>query len=137
MTDGTAPAITRVDACARKMAKAQCWDHEIAAGLVIDEGLDYDVAMRWVESNDRMLTRWRHEGQRDLRMLLDELSRTGCWPAEDNKGFSHATALRLAEQYLAGWSKETPTDKVLKALKQALKDQGKNGTKGGPRVVAA
>lgn len=115
---------------AREMAKAQCWDHEIAAGLVVDPGLDYDVAMRWVESNDRMLTRWRHEGQADLRLLLNELARTGVWPCADNKSFSHATALRLAEQYLAGWSKETPTDKVIKALKAALKEQGKHGSKG-------
>lgn len=120
---------TRVSTCARNMAKAQCWDHEIAAGLVVDCGLDYDVAERWVSGNDRTLTRARHEGQRDLRCLLDQLSRTGVWPAEDNKGFSHATALRLAEQYLAGWSKETPTDKVLKALKAALKEQGKHGSR--------
>jgi hypothetical protein len=127
---------TRVQARAREMAKAQCWDHEIAAGLVVDCGIDYDAAERWVSDNDRLLTRARHEGQRDLRLLLDELSRTGCWPCEENKGFSHATALRLAEQYLAGWAKETPTDAVTKALKKALKEQGKNGTKAPALKVA-
>lgn len=132
MSDGTELA-TRVWACAKADALDQCWDHEIVQGLVDECALDHLAAWEWVEGNAAQLERWRHLGQRNIRKELRDHSR-GLMP-DENKATANATLLRLAEQYLAGWSREPVAEKVQKALAKALKEAAKTGQPKGLRVA--
>lgn len=108
-------------------ALAQCRDHEIVAGLQVDCGLSNIAAWVWVEGNSALIEQWRHAGQRRIRKEIREHS-LGVMP-DENKAIANATLLKLAEQYLAGWSRETVSDKVQKAIDKALKDASKSGGK--------